>query len=139
MLDLRFNWVPNGSTWQQSVEITDAENGLPIDLTYYRVEVWVVFQTYRGQGSARPYAWFQPGIQSQSLQSPVLAATTENGKLHVVAPGVVQWTFPLSDMQNLMPGTYEIGGVMQDADGFTTQLFVGTLPVIASVATIMQR
>lgn len=117
--------VSNAADWIETMQLTSEDDGQPIDLTGCTITLQVVTQTFRGPGSVQA-GW--PNINS-SYGTPVLTASTTNGKLTVPAPGVIQWTFRASELAALMAGFYEVGMVVTDGTN-TTQLLIGSLPVI---------
>lgn len=135
MLDIRFDQVSNCSDWSESMQLTDEDTGSLIDLSGYTITVWLIYQSFRGPGNARPASWdyYAPGsLNAQGYQSPVLEASTSNGKVTIDSTGIFSWAFTASDLQPLAPGVYEIGGIMSDGTN-TAQLFIGTVPLIEGI------
>lgn len=135
MLDVRFDQIPNTADWSQSVEITDNDTGALIDLSGYTITLWLIYQSFRGPGTARPASWdyYAPGsVNTQGYQNPVLEASTSNGKITIDSTGVFTWNFSASDLQPLAPGVYELGAILSNGTS-TTQILLGTVPLIEGI------
>jgi hypothetical protein len=101
----------NRATWTFSIELTDPDTDLAIDLTGATIKVAVAEQ--------------------QSKQA-LLTGSTGDGKVVIATPatgGAFTITFPLADMQTLEAGLYDVGITVTLANGTTYQLLVATLPV----------
>lgn len=124
---LRSNQVP----WAETIALDSADDGSPLDLAGCTVTLDIRAGTSRGRGSV-PAAWGS-GYATGGNPSPVLTASTANGKVSVPEAGVVQFAFTRADMQTLAPGTYEVclrieSASTPDTDG--VELFIGTVPVM---------
>jgi hypothetical protein len=64
--------------------------------------------------------------------SPVLTARTGDGKVSVIAEGIIQWHFTPNDLSRLCAGTYEIGITIK-LDDITDQELVATIGIIDGV------
>ena len=64
--------------------------------------------------------------------SPVLTATTGNGKITLPADGTFRFTFTADEMGGLCATTYRIG-VMIELDDVKYQLLLADLPVIEGI------
>lgn len=106
--------VSNRADWVQWCEIVNDDTGEPIeDISDLAITV---------------------EVRDQSCGRAALSAGTSNGKVSIIAPGVFQWSFTLPEMSQLCAGTYEIG-VTIERDEFTTQLLIGTLPVVDGIVS----
>lgn len=103
----------NNADWNMQIQATDAETGDLMDFTGASVEVEV----------------------KDSSNCRKLEASVSNGKITLPSPGIIEWLFPVTDMQCLCPGSYKIGGVYQ-LNGGTVSLFTGELAIIDGVATL---
>lgn len=61
-----------------------------------------------------------------------LTGTLANGVIAHVDTGVIQWTFTATQMSELDPGDYDVGLTIV-MDSITTQLLIGTLPVLDGI------
>lgn len=100
--------VSNRATFQTERQMIDCETNQPIDLTGTQI----VF-----------------AISCKDYCQPLLVATTENGKILFPDSFTYQVTFSLAEMRRLCAGTYDVG-VTATRGGFTTQIIIGTLPVL---------
>jgi len=111
MYQVTFPEQSNRASWVFIGQITDLADE-PIDLTGCSL----VFQIRDKDGCAR------------------LIASTDNGKLTIVALGTFRWFFTLQDMQSLCAEQYQTGLTLTNDDGTqTVQLSVGPLPIVDGV------
>lgn len=103
----------NNADWNMQIQATDADSGALMDFTGAVIEIEV-----KDSGNCRK-----------------LEASVANGKITLPSPGIIEWLFPVTDMQCLCPGAYRVGGVYQ-LNGETVSLFTGELSVIDGVAKI---
>ena len=125
---VNFPQVSNSADWVETLELTSEDDGTPIDLTGCTITLQVWQQTTRGPGSVYAGAYY--GIPSNS--SPVLEATTANGKITVPAPGVIQWAFRVTELNALAAGFYEVGMTIAKSPD-TSQLLLGVVPIVNGV------
>lgn len=64
-----------------------------------------------------------------------IQASTSNGKIAIISTGIFELDIPVSEMQNLCPGSYQVGGVYS-LNGETISLFTGPLTIISGVAKL---
>ena len=126
MYMVNFPETSNVSDWIGTVQLNDDDTGDLIDLTGCTVTFMVVPQTARGSGTGGGGGW--PNIYSTQT-TPVLVASTTNGKITLPSTGIIQWTFRASEMAALPGGFYECGlRIFKSPD--TTQILLGQLPII---------
>jgi len=90
------------------IEVTDNTTNAAFDLTAYEAT-----------------------FQVTDCGTAVLTAKTEDATLDRVGTNGLQFRFTRSQMAALCPGnTYKCGCIIEDGDGFITQVFVGTLALI---------
>jgi hypothetical protein len=102
----------NNADWKTQFQFTDADSGELIDFTGAMIEIEV--KDFDG---------------SQKIE-----ATTDNGKIVIQSTGIFELDIPASEMANLRPGSYKIGG-RYVLSGETVSLFTGTISVIDGVAS----
>lgn len=112
MLKVNLEAVSNRARWTEQVQVTD-ENGGLVNLT----GATIIFQ-----------------VRDQSSQRLVLEASTANGTITIDSTGVYSWTFTAAQMDDVDPGTYDVGCLitLSGASG-PDQHFVGTVIVIEGV------
>lgn len=103
----------NNADWNMQIQVNDADTGAAVDFTDAAIEVEV----------------------KDANHCRKIEGSIANGKVTLPSIGVVEWLFPVSDMQGLCPGSYSMGGVYQ-LNGATVSLFTGELTVIDGVARI---
>lgn len=103
----------NNADWIMRLQIADAETGSPIDFSGAAIEIEV--KDARG--------------------CRMLHGSVSDGKVTLPEVGVIEWNFLVTDMQNLCPGSYKMGGVYE-LGGATISLFTGDLTVIDGVARL---
>ena len=103
----------NNSDWRTQFQFTDGETGDLIDFTGAVIEIEV--RDFDG-----------------CLK---IEATTDNGKIVIVSTGIFELTVDDSEMANLCPGTYQVGGVYRLNDE-TISLFTGSLAIASGVARL---
>lgn len=105
--------VSNRETFQTERQLIDDETDEAIDLT----DATIVFE-----------------IRQQSSSSAILSATLTNGKIVLLDDTTYQVTFSVTDMRTLSAGTYDVGLTIK-RDNFTTQIIIGTLPVMDGIVS----
>ncbi len=114
MFNARFKPVSNQADWATALVFNDRATGTPVDLT----------------GLSFSLAAQLLGQQN----APTLIGGTSTGELTNPSLGVLQVYFPASRMIGLTPGSYQVGmTVFQASSGFTVQVLLGVLPVIAGL------
>jgi hypothetical protein len=114
MFNARFKPVSNQADWSTALYFNDRALGTPVDLTGLSF-------TLAAQLLGQPNA-------------PTLSGSTATGELTSPSLGVLQVYFPAARMMSLTPGSYQVGmTVFQPASGFTVQVLLGILPVIAGL------
>lgn len=101
--------VSNRESFQLIRQIIDTETGEAIDLT----GATIVFELTR-----------------QDCCSPALSATTDNGAVTFPDNFTYQIDFTLAQMRTLCPETYKVG-LTFERDDQTTEIIIGTLPILA--------
>ena len=104
--------VSNRADWIDVLEVTDAETGEPIDLT--DAEILLEIRLW------------PDGC------SPILSASTSNGKITLIELGKAQFHFLRSEMINVQPGSYEIGATVE-RDGTTDQFIIDTVSIFDGI------
>lgn len=109
---IAFRTQSNRASWRDSGTVKDVDGNL-VDITGYPI----VFQITEKDGT------------------PVMTASTANGKITVISTGVFQWFFTVTDMRGLWDSqTYQIGMTITSPDGSETQqLAVGYLPIVDGI------
>lgn len=105
----------NRATWTFSIELTDPDTDLAIDLTGATISI---------------------AVAEQQSKDALLTGSTVDGKIVIATPatdGAFTVTFPLTDMETLEAGLYDAGITVLLASGTTYQLLVATLPVIDGI------
>ncbi|WP_291869641.1 hypothetical protein [Bradyrhizobium sp.] len=105
--------VPNNADWKTQFQFNDGKTGDLIDFTGATIEIEV-----RDQDG---------GIR--------IEATTGNGKIAIISPGIFELTVPVLEMKNLCAGTYNMGGVYL-LNGETISLFTGSISARDGIARI---
>lgn len=103
----------NAATWQEDIEFYDDDDGSSFDLADVE-EITIRFR-------------------DPDTTATALTGTLSGGDMVVVgadADGVVRATFSATAMAALQPKTYEIGVLIEDADGFVTQTILGRIPIL---------
>lgn len=121
---VNFPQVSNSADWIETIELVSADDDTPIDLTGCTITLQVWPQTNRGQGTGLNY--YSGALLNNS---PLLEASTTNGKLTVPSAGVIQWTFRVSEVSALQAGFYEVGLTIQKSPD-TVQVLLGLLPIV---------
>lgn len=101
--------VSNRQSFQLIRQIIDTATGEAIDLT----GAVIVFE-----------------ITRQGECSPVLSATTANGKITFPDDYTYEIDFTVDEMRGLCPQTYNVG-LTFERDDETTEILIGTLPVLS--------
>lgn len=104
--------VSNKGDWSESIELTDATSGALIDIS-----------------TASEITIEVRDVQSRSA---VLTGTLTGGVITRISTGVFQWSFTAAQMNALCEKNYEVG-VLITMSGQTTQLVIGTLPVLDGI------
>jgi hypothetical protein len=124
MFSLRFKPVANTADWLCNVQMTDKATGELLDLTGGSVPLtWTIEARLVGKRPLRP--WLSA------------SSTDGSGALTTPALGILQIFFPVTQMQSLEPGSYEISLIVTNGI-FTRQMSLGLLPVVGreiSIAT----
>jgi hypothetical protein len=132
MFITNFRQISNCETWFDQFGLVAEDDGTPLT----SAEVTVSFQLWarspRGAGdqSQRSSSW--PNASGGWPGSAVLiSANTDDGTgILALDAGVLTLNVPLSTMQMLIPGYYEVGITVRDkASLITQQLTVGTVPI----------
>lgn len=113
MITHQFGPVSNLATWEERVEVYDAETEAPINLS---LEVDDIIVTLRD-----PHAG-----------STVLSGSFTGNVVYLIGggtSGAFGWTFPVKSMKALEPKTYEVG-VLLDIEDETAQLILGRITVL---------
>lgn len=114
--------VSNRSDWQWSRQIIDDDTNEPIDLTGASIVLEIREKADNEQ------------IGSPAWPAATLSATTANGKITLIDTGTFQAWFPLTDMQTLCAGYYDVGCTVT-VNGLTTQLMAAELPVVDGIVS----
>lgn len=104
--------VSNTATWQDEIEFLDNDTEEPIDMSLIDA--------------------ITLKVRDPETKSTVLEASLDDG-IEVVGDdgdGTIQFTFSADSMSALCPKTYEVGCLIEDEDGFVTQIILGHLPVL---------
>lgn len=117
----------NRADWTGWLRITAADDGVEIDLSPLTIRLQVRMQPYPMPGYGYGYGYDSWGPRAGG---PVLSGSTDNGELTTPADGILQWHFPAARMSALCPGLYGVGILLEDADGYRRQLFIGTVAII---------
>lgn len=125
MYMVNFPETSNAADWIGTVQLNDDDTGDLIDLTGCTVTFMVVPQTARGSGTGGG-GW--PNVYG-NFGTPVLTASTANGKITLPSTGIIQWTFRASEMAGLQAGFYEAGLRIEKSPD-TTQILIGQVPII---------
>lgn len=107
MYEVKF-LATSSADWSEAIEWTDAVTNQPFDFTGMTFEMDV----------------------RDRCGDQVLTRTTADGTITNPQPGILQWTFPASQMASRCQGTYRVGMVMTDPDENKTQLFIGSLVIL---------
>jgi hypothetical protein len=124
MLTGSFESVSNRETWSQDIELTDGHTGAAINLTGAAIVVEI-----RAKRQSGDY-----GIPAGTV---ALSATTVNGKITLPGggtDGVLRWTFSATDMRGVCAGTYDVGATYT-LSGVTTQILIGTVPILDGIVS----
>jgi len=105
--------LTNKADWKTQFQFNDADTGDLLDFTGASIEVDV--KDFDG---------------CRRIQ-----ASVANGKIVIVSLGIFEVDISVTEMQNLCPGAYKIGGLYL-LNGETISLFTGTLSIIDGVARI---
>lgn len=103
--------VSNAATWNDTIEVFDAEDGEAFDLT----DVEAITLKLRDPSGAT--------VLEGELDDEIIVVGD-------AADGTIEFTFSASAMSALDPKTYEVGLLITDEDDFVTQLILGHLPVV---------
>lgn len=103
----------NNADWNMQLQVTDSGTGSLMDFTGASIEIAVK--------------------DANNCQK--LCGTVDNGKVTLPSTGVIEWLFPVADMQGICAGQYKMGGVYQ-LNGETIALFTGELSVLDLVASL---
>jgi|SRR5215471_10872102 len=111
MLEATFEPVSNREDWIETCEVRDQSNAL-VDLTGAVIVI---------------------AVRDKQTKSQLMQALTADSSITINAPGIFQFTFPLSKMRTMTASkAYEIGCTIQ-LNGTTQQFFVGTVNVIDGI------
>jgi hypothetical protein len=123
--------VSNRASWIDVVEVTDLEDGSPIDLTQAQeIVVQVVSRIY--DNYYRYDYGFGVGGYTGAWQ---IIATLSGGKIVLIQPGMFQFSFTRSEMNTLPGGDYDVGMTIT-IDDITTEIFIGQVPIREGIVTI---
>lgn len=73
-------------------------------------------------------------VRDRRTHCPVISASSENGLIVYDGQGVFSWSVPRSQMTAICAGSYEIG-ITISRDNQTSQMLVGTLPIVNGVVS----
>ena len=119
---VNFAQQSNASDWIDTIDLRSADDATLIDLTGWSVDLQVWPQTYRGAGTNASWLGW-------NAVTPVLEASTANGKITIPQAGVIQWTFRASELNDLPAGVYEVGIILTKSPD-TVQILLGQLPIV---------
>lgn len=106
--------ISNREDWIGTVELIDNDTNEPvIDIAGYDMTL---------------------EVRDRFTRCVVLSATSDNGKVTTSSDSVIEWHFPLSDMQGVCAASYHVG-ITISRDGLTSQLLIGVLPVLDGVVS----
>lgn len=106
--------VSTREDWTIPVEVTEPDSNDPIDITGASITL---------------------GVRHIKTKAQVLSATVGSGiTITNGALGLFQWSFDNSTMGGVTPGTYEVGLIIT-IGSVTTQLLIGTVPILDGVVT----
>lgn len=109
-----------------TIEVVDADDGSPIDLTDCAIQVALRAQ---GCGGSNGYS---PSGRGGSFGSTQLLATTADGTVTIPEFGVILFGFTEAQCASLCPGQYAFA-VTMTRSGETIQLILGSLSVLDGV------
>ena len=104
----------NRATWTATMELTDTTTNEPYDIS---TATQITIQVRQKSGSLS------------------LSGTLTGGEVEFVTDGTdgaFRWTFSKAQMGGLCAGTYDVG-INVDFSNATSQIFIGTLPVIEGI------
>lgn len=114
MIHVHFQPVSNREDWQETFQVSEEEDGSLIDITGAEITVTV---------------------RHRSTQTEILSGEVGDGAtLTDPTNGEFEIEFLATDMSSVDPGTYDVGLVLVLAGG-TTQILLGTLPVLDGVVS----
>jgi hypothetical protein len=120
--------ITNREGFTDVVEILDADDGTPIDLTGWTIQVAIRSCPYPNRtGDYWPTA-FAFGFDGAQR----LLATTADGSVTIPTLGVFIFTFTPAQIASLCPGHYVFAANIA-SDGEAVQLWLGELPVLDGV------
>lgn len=103
----------NNADWNRQIHVAYKNSDAPVDFTGAVIEIEV-----KDANGCRK-----------------LEGSVADGRVTLPDAGVIEWLFPASVMEDLCPGSYNMGAVYQ-LNGATVSLFTGQLVVIDGVARI---
>lgn len=116
-----FAAITNSADWQDSIAVTAADDGTPVNLSDgYLIEMRVYPLGPSGAGS--DYGW-------QSSQSPALSGSTNDGTITTPEAGYLTFRFTKEQMSSVPAATYGVALRISKDDQFE-QLVLSTVPVL---------
>lgn len=122
MYHLKFDETSNAQAWIDSFQVL-GEDGAVSDIL---ADGWTVTVKIAALPPQSRNSWDYGALNT----SAILTASSADGTVVIGDTDAMQWTFTADQMGQLGPGPYLIGGLATKASFPTTQLFLGTLPVI---------
>lgn len=113
--------VTNRETWIEAFQFIDQETGETIDLIDPDTEAALIDSA-------------TVTIREQGTRGQVLSGTLADGTIALLADGVLQIEFSVTQMGSLCNKTYDIGAVLTK-DGQTVEFLLGTLPVLDGIVS----
>jgi hypothetical protein len=106
--------VSNREDWTVTVAVADDNTGGVVDITDATITVTV---------------------RDIKTKSEALTATNGDGvTITSGVDGIYEWAFTAEEMSGVCPGTYEVG-VICVLNGTTSQLLIGTVPILDGIVT----
>lgn len=119
MFTARFKPLSNQSDWSTACLFNDKATGTPITLTgiTFTLQLQLI-------GSSRN--------NNSNSTGASLVGSTGSGELTLPSLGILQIFFPVTRIQVLQPGSYDVGLTMTNGI-FTAQVIIGRLPIISGI------
>lgn len=126
-----FPAITNRQSFIDEVEVLDADDGTPVDLTGCRIVVGIRLRHYQGWGWDY---WPYPAAPSLYVDAPRLVASTDDGTVTIPDLGVFFFNFTFTQIASLRPAIYDVGATVT-RDGEEVELLLGQLPVLDGVVS----